>query len=107
MPVASNIIAKITSEILQPAAEVVFAAGFLLFLWGLVKFLYNLNEGGENQEGKDHMIWGIVGMVIMVSIWSIISLITNTFGLGDARNLGNGPATDVNRNQIQNVQFAP
>jgi len=44
-------------------------------------------------------------MVIMVSIWSIISLVTTTLGLGDARNIGNGPATDTSRNQIQTVQF--
>jgi len=52
MPAVNNIMGKITSEIFQPAAEVVFAAGFLLFLWGLVTFLYNANEGGENKVGR-------------------------------------------------------
>ena len=103
MPVVNDILGRIASEILQPAAEVIFAAGFLLFLWGLVVFLWNVEEGGNNSEGKEHMIWGIVGMFIMVSIWSIIALLDNTFGLGALR--GNGPATDPNRNQIQTVRF--
>jgi hypothetical protein len=103
MPVVSDIMQRLGTEVIQPAAQVIFAAGFLLFLWGLVKFLWNLNDGGENGEGKQHMIWGIVGMVIMVSIWGIIALLDNTFGLGVLG--GNGAATDPNRNQIQVVQF--
>jgi len=104
MPVVNNILGKITSEILQPAAEVVFAAGFLLFLWGLVKFLYNVEEGGENSEGKQHMLWGIIGVFVMVSIWGIIKLLDATFGLG-ALPGGSGAAVDPGRNQIQTVQF--
>ncbi len=103
MPVINDILGRLTSEVLQPAAGVIFAAGFLLFMWGLVQFLWNLNDGGENQQGKDHMIWGIVGMVIMMSIWSIIALLDATFGLGALS--GNGAATDPNRNQIQTVRF--
>src|SRR4051812_12196234 len=103
MPVVSGILGRIGSEIIQPAAAVIFAAGFLLFLWGLMLFLWKSSDGGENAEGKQHMIWGIVGMVIMVSIWAIIGLLDSTFGLG-AMN-GNGAAVDPNRNQIQVAQF--
>lgn len=105
MPVVSNILDRLGSEVLQPAAEVIFAAGFLLFLWGLVRFLWNMEEGGNNEEGKQHMVWGIVGMFIMMSIWGIIALLTNTVGLGDPSTLKNGPATDPSRNQIQSVRF--
>jgi hypothetical protein len=101
MPVVSGILQRIGTEILQPAAQVVFAAGFLLFLWGLVKFLWNAQEGADNAEGKSHMIWGIVGMVIMVSIWGIISLLNNTFGLG----VNGGASTDPGNIQIQQAQF--
>lgn len=101
MPVVTGILDRVVSEVINPAAMVVFAAGFLLFLWGLVKFLWNLEEGSENDEGKQHMLWGVFGMFVMVSIWGILGLLTNTFGLGDPANLKNGPAVDPARNQIR------
>ncbi|OGG56803.1 hypothetical protein A3D71_01025 [Candidatus Kaiserbacteria bacterium RIFCSPHIGHO2_02_FULL_55_20] len=85
MDAAANIMGRFTTYIIDPAILVVFAAGFFLFIYGLVEFLWNLNEGGENKEGKQHMMWGIVGMLIMISVYGILDLLDNTFGL-DFRN---------------------
>ena len=102
MPVVSDILKRLQGEVLFPAMTVVFAAGFLLFIWGLVKFLWNVEEGGGKTEGKQHMIWGIIGMLIMVSFWSIISLLDATFNLGV---YNGGAAVDPSRNQLQGVTF--
>lgn len=100
---AGQVIDKIKAELLQPAALVIFSAGFLLFIWGLVVFLWHIEDGSAQEEGKDHMIWGIVGMFIMISIWSIIALIDNTLGFGATTG---GSATDPSRaDSIGNVQF--
>ncbi len=82
MPAAQQLVGKVVTLILDPAILVVFSLGFLVFVWGLVEFLRNLNSGGRTDDGKQHMIWGIVGMFIMISVYGIISLISNTFGLG-------------------------
>lgn len=68
--------------IINPTILLIFTAGFFLFLWGLVVFIFNLGEGGENTEGKQHMLWGVIGMLVMVSVFGIIALINNTFNLG-------------------------
>jgi hypothetical protein len=93
---ASNLVGKFVTYIIDPAILVVFALGFFLFIWGLVEFLYKLNQGGDNKEGKQHMIWGIVGMLIMVSVYGIVALMDNTFSL----NIRN---PDVGR--IDNITF--
>lgn len=80
------------SLIISPLILVVLACGFFLFVWGLVQFLWNLNEGGDNKVGKDHMLWGIVGMLIMVSVYGILNLLSNTFGL----NFSNPDVTRAN-----------
>lgn len=72
---------KFVTLIIDPAILIVFAAGFFLFIWGLVEFLVAINQGGDTGEGKRHMVWGIVGMLIMVSVYGIIALLDNTFGL--------------------------
>ena len=72
---------RIVQYIIDPALLVIFALGFLLFVYGLVEFLLKINEGGKNEEGKQHMVWGVVGMLVMVSVYGILSLIDNTLGL--------------------------
>lgn len=75
---------KFVDYIINPMILLLFAAGFFLFMWGLVVFLWNLEEGAAQNEGKQHMLWGIVGMLIMVSVYGIVGLLENTFGIGRA-----------------------
>lgn len=81
MQAVGTLMSKFVSYIIDPAILVIFTLGFFLFVWGLVQFLWNLNEGGDNKEGKRHMVYGVVGMLIMISVYGILDLIDNTFGL--------------------------
>lgn len=82
---SQTLIGKFVTFIIDPAILVVFSLGFFLFVWGLIEFLWRLNSGGDNKEGKQHMIWGIVGMLIMISVYGIIAMLDNSFNL-DIRN---------------------
>ena len=81
MQAVGNVMDRFVTLIIDPAILIVFAAGFFLFIYGLVEFLVALNQGGDTAEGKQHMAWGIVGMLIMISVYGIIALLDNTFGL--------------------------
>ena len=98
MNATTNLIDRFVDLIVDPAILVIFTFGFFLFIWGLVQFLWNLDEGGENASGKQHMLWGIVGMLIMVSVFGILNIIDNTLGLNAAN-------PDVGR--INNVTAPP
>src|SRR5579864_3665197 len=81
MQAVGSLMNKFVAYIIDPAILVIFTLGFFLFVWGLVQFLWNLNEGGDNKDGKRHMVYGIIGMLIMISVYGILDLIDNTFGL--------------------------
>lgn len=51
------------------------------FFWGLAKYMLNIGE--KKDDAIQAMIWGIVGLFVMVSIWGIIKLLQNTFKVGD------------------------
>lgn len=95
MGAGEELLDRIITYLIDPALRVVFTLGLFLFLWGLVEFLWKLRSGEVSPEGKSHMVWGLVGMLIMVSVYGIIALIVNTFEL-------RGASTDVGR--INNVQ---
>jgi len=67
--------------IIDPATLLIFSLGFLVFIWGLVEFVRDPANQGTREKGKQHMIWGIVGMFIMISAASIINIIDDTFDL--------------------------
>lgn len=52
------------------------------FFYGLVMFMWKGKEGGEALEkAKQFMIYSIVAIFIMVSIWDIISVIQKVVGV--------------------------
>lgn len=54
----------------------------VVFFWGLIKYIFN-REGGEKEgsSGASLMLWGIVALTVMVSIWGIIALLRITFNV--------------------------
>lgn len=95
-----KILSNFVDLVINPAILVLFAAGFFMFVWGLVEFILNL-EKDDNQAGKRHMLWGIVGMFVMSSVYGIIALLDNTFGLGAFT-----PTPDLSRwEDLNNTNF--
>lgn len=95
MEAAATLLNNILRYIVNPAILLIFSLGFATFMFGMLQFMWSLNSGEVSQKGKNHMIWGVVGMFLMVSAYGIISIIDETFGFGALR--GSGAATDVNR----------
>ena len=52
----------------------------LVFLWGLVKFIFKVG-GSETAvaEGRKLMGWGLVALFVMISVWGIIRLLQDEF----------------------------
>ena len=91
-------LARFKSLILDPATLVVFTAGFLVFTYGLVVFMDNARKGGDVKVGREHMLWGIAGMFIMVATYGIINIIASTIGVD--------PENPADTSRIQNIQPA-
>ena len=80
--VAYGLINRFTDQIINPLITLVFAIAFLYFLWGVYKF-FILDPDHVKEEGKNHMLYGIIGMVIMLSVYSLIHFLAGTFGIED------------------------
>jgi hypothetical protein len=53
----------------------------VVLLWGLTMFIRASGDEAEIKKGKDMMIYGIMGLFIMVSVWGIIQIMfTSVFG---------------------------
>lgn len=58
---------------------ILVAMTMLVFFWGLVGLIRNSGDEKAVKEGKQLMLWGIVGLFVLVSFAGIISLFTGDF----------------------------
>lgn len=61
---------------------VIFALALLVFIWGLVQYFFI--HGGEDTkraEGRQFALWGILGLVVLFSVWSLVNLLLSTLGI--------------------------
>ncbi len=79
----AHFLAKVNRQIINPLILVLFALAFVQFFWGLFVFFKAKQEEKDLTQGKRSILWGIIGMVIMVSVFGIIQLILGTIGVGD------------------------
>lgn len=65
------------------AVPLIFAIAFIVFLYGVAKsYIFSHGEPGDVEEGHKLILWGIIGFVVMVSLWGLVNVVANTFGLG-------------------------
>ncbi len=58
------------------------AVAMLMFIWGLVMFIAKSGNEQAVAEGKKRMIWGIVALFVIVSVWGLVSLLQHLTGIG-------------------------
>jgi len=75
------LVSKIQTAIINPIIGIIFALGFLLFVWGVARFLMQADDSNAREQGKKHIIYGLIGMFIMVSVYGILSVISGTLGV--------------------------
>ena len=79
---ASELAGKLTSVIINPLIALIFAAGLLVFIWGIVEYIWGLSTDTKGKEkGKQHMLWGIIGMFVMAVSYTILKIIAGTLGV--------------------------
>jgi uncharacterized membrane protein len=75
-----SLLANAYTVILQPIIFLLFAVAFVVFFWGIVESIRDSEDENGRAKGKQSILWGILGMVIMVSVFGIIRIITGTIG---------------------------
>lgn len=79
-------------NIINALLPIVVALALLFFFWNLVKFIFNAGDDEARAEGKKSMLWGILTLFIIVSIWGIIGFLGTATGIDQG---GSAPVPGV------------
>jgi uncharacterized membrane protein YidH (DUF202 family) len=72
---------SVNRVIINPLIFFIFALALVYFVYGLAKYLLSPDNEELKKSSKQHMLWGVIGMFIMVAVFGIMNLVLNTLGV--------------------------
>jgi uncharacterized membrane protein YidH (DUF202 family) len=71
----NSFISAVQTQILTPLVSLLVLAAFVLFIFGVVEYIRNAANEEKRKQGQQHIIWGIVGLVIIFGAGAIITIL--------------------------------
>ena len=65
------------------ASGLILAAAVVFFLWGVFQYVKAGGDEDAQKEGRSHIINGIIGIAVMVSVWGLVNFFTRSAGLSN------------------------
>jgi hypothetical protein len=63
------------------ASGLILTAAVIFFLWGVFQYVRAAGDEGAQEVGRAHIINGIIGIAVMVSVWGLVNFFTRSANL--------------------------
>ena len=73
---AAKLISNIKAYILNPIIGFMFAVAVVMFIYGIVEYIWSADNEDKVAVGKKHMIYGIIGMFVMIGVYGILNILS-------------------------------
>jgi len=67
-------------NILNTIIPILIVLGVVYFVWGVIAYMIGSDEEAK-KKGRNRIIFGIIGLVVIVGMWGLVNIVTNTFNL--------------------------
>ena len=68
--------------LLGAIVPIILTLALIFFMWGLVTYIMSAGDEAKRADGKWRMIWGIIALFVMVSVWGLVATLGNVTGVG-------------------------
>ncbi|MBP6884672.1 MAG: hypothetical protein KBC17_02490 [Candidatus Pacebacteria bacterium] len=75
-----EVLKYITCLLNRSLVPLIFAIALITFLWGVVKFI-QASSSSEKEEGRQFMLWGVIALAVMISVWGLVKILGGSFGV--------------------------
>jgi hypothetical protein len=73
-------------NILRMIVPLLILLGVIYFIWGVVSYVIASDEEAK-KSGRDRIIYGIIGLAVIVSVWGLVGILTSTFKVDNTGNI--------------------
>lgn len=73
-----TILQPIIDNVAKPIIGLMFAVAVFVFIYGVLQLVFFGGDEERQGAGKRSIMYGVIGMFIMVSAWGIIYFVSNT-----------------------------
>lgn len=74
------------AEILNSILPVLVALGVVYFVWGVISYVV-AGDDEAKKKGRDKIVWGVIGLAVIVAVWGLVAILNNTFGLSNRQQI--------------------
>ncbi len=79
--VAQGFLDTLNDVVLFPLITFLLTIALLWFLYGGAKYIFYANNSSERENGRRHMLYGVIGLLVMTSAFTILAIAANSFGI--------------------------
>lgn len=80
-PKLQNLLTYVTCIIATSIIPLIFALATVVFIWGVVQYVINDGEEAKKEKGRQFIVWGLIGLVVMISVWGLVKIVGSTFNI--------------------------
>jgi Type IV secretion system pilin len=80
---AANFVSRVNDAILFPLIALMSGVAFLVFVYGGAEYIMHADNDQARAQGRRHILYGLIGLLVMVSAFGILELAAGTFALDD------------------------
>lgn len=80
-PQSINELINIVLGILKALIPLLAAVALVGFIWGGAKFIYSADDATKRKEGRQVMLYGVIALFVIMSVWGLVAVIGKTFGV--------------------------
>ncbi|HHD92142.1 MAG TPA: hypothetical protein ENL06_00780 [Candidatus Portnoybacteria bacterium] len=70
-----------TLSAMNTIIKIMFALAVVIFGWGIIQYMSAGGDEEKIKQGKQHILWGIIGMALLFGVWGFAAFIANYFGV--------------------------
>ncbi len=71
-----------TEIILNRVIPILMIIATIVFLWGVIRYITAQGDEDKVGEGRKFIVFGLIGLFIMVAIWGVVRALVSQFGVG-------------------------
>lgn len=75
-----QILSNVVTEIFSPLYQLAVGISILYFLYGVVKYVMDLNNPEKETYGRSHLLYGTIGLFIVLSVGGILNFLNSSIG---------------------------